>query len=155
LLDFGCGTAGLNDYLIKYKYNPIIKYSGLDISRKFVEISRRKFPNNDFYCVDILAETFSLPRFDYVILNGVFTVKRNLTFEEMFEFMKDIILKIAAFSDVGFAYNVMSKQVDWERSDLFHLPLDVHADFLTKHVTRNYIIRNDYGLYEYTVYVYP
>jgi hypothetical protein len=47
----------------------------------------------------------------------------------------------------------MSKNVDWEREDLFHVSLDLVSDFLCKNLTRNYIIRNDYGLYEYTVYV--
>jgi hypothetical protein len=28
------------------------------------------------------------------------------------------------------------------------------AEFLTKDLTRNFIFRNDYGLYEYTAYVY-
>ena len=46
------------------------------------------------------------------------------------------------------------KQVDWEKDFLFHLPLDTLAFFLTKELTRNFIIRNDYGLYEYTVYLY-
>lgn len=29
----------------------------------------------------------------------------------------------------GLAFNVMSKQVDWERDDSFHLPMDVFASF--------------------------
>lgn len=52
------------------------------------------------------------------------------------------------------AFNVMSKNVDWEREDLFHMPLDELSAFLTSSISRNFIIRNDYGLYEYTVYVY-
>jgi hypothetical protein len=48
----------------------------------------------------------------------------------------------------------MSKQVDWERDDLFYLSLDDLAKCLTSQVTRNFVIRNDYGLYEYTAYVY-
>jgi hypothetical protein len=64
------------------------------------------------------------------------------------------MLNIFPFVGKGLAFNVMSKHVDWERDDLFHLPLDVLADFLTKNLTRNYIIRNDYGRYAYTVYVY-
>ena len=55
---------------------------------------------------------------------------------------------------MGIAFNVMSKDVDWERDDLFHLPLSELSSFLSKNLTRRYIIRNDYGLYEYTTYVY-
>ena len=46
-----------------------------------------------------------------------------------------------------------SKNVDWERDDLFHLSLDKLSGFLCEKITRNFVIRNDYGLYEYTVYV--
>jgi hypothetical protein len=44
--------------------------------------------------------------------------------------------------------------VDWERDDLFHVSFDVMAKFLTAELTRNFIFRQDYGLYEYTVYAY-
>jgi hypothetical protein len=44
--------------------------------------------------------------------------------------------------------------VDWERDDLFHLPMDILADFLSREVSRHFAIRADYGLYEYTVHVY-
>ena len=40
------------------------------------------------------------------------------------------------------------------RDDLFHLPLDLLAEFLDTLLSRHFVIRNDYGLYEYTVYVY-
>jgi len=36
---------------------------------------------------------------------------------------------------------------------LFHVSYDLLSDYLCKNLTRHHIIRNDYGLYEYTVYV--
>ena len=65
-----------------------------------------------------------------------------------------MILTIFEKVDKGMAFNVMSKAVDWERDDLFHLSTDVLIDFMVKNLSRNFIIRNDYGLYEYTVYLY-
>ena len=50
--------------------------------------------------------------------------------------------------------NTMSKHVDWERHDLFHLPLETLTTFLCRDVSRHFVIRNDYGLYEYTTYVF-
>jgi len=55
---------------------------------------------------------------------------------------------------MGVAFNVMSKHVDWERDDLFHLPFDTLARYLIASLTRNFVIRSDYGLYEYTTYIY-
>ncbi|MEP7322450.1 MAG: class I SAM-dependent methyltransferase [Saprospiraceae bacterium] len=159
LLDFGCGLSHLYEFILKQNSDRInyiskIKYSGLDLSEKFIQVSQNKFPLNTYYCLDILDTSIEIPIFDYVVLNGVFTEKRELTFDQMFVYFKFLIKKVFSKTRNGFAFNVMSKQVDWERDDLFHLPLDTLASFLTKDISRNFIIRNDYGLYEYTTYVY-
>lgn len=153
LLDFGCGAAHLYQYI---RDNGItnIEYAGLDLSDRFVELCRRKFPSNSFYCLDLLEESETLPSFDYIVMNGVFTEKRSLTFAEMFTYFKQLVRKVFDKAEIGIAFNAMSKHVDWEREDLFHLPFDELADFLKQELTRNFIIRNDYGLYEYTTYVY-
>ncbi|MBI1792901.1 MAG: class I SAM-dependent methyltransferase [Chloroflexi bacterium] len=153
LLDFGCGTSHLNDYIHVNHLNNI-DYSGLDISGKFIRLSQDKYPDINYYCMDILRTPIQLPRFDYVILNGVFTEKRELSHNEMWEYFKQVILKIFEFTSKGIAFNVMSSHVDWERDDLFHLPMDKLAAFLVSNVSRDFVIRNDYRLYEYTTYVY-
>ena len=152
-LDFGCGTAHLLDYTTKYGFENVI-YSGLDISEKFVNVCKSKYPNTSFYCGDVLNPDFKLPSFDFIVMNGVFTEKRELTFDEMWEYFTKLLMRVYSLCNKGVAFNVMSKQVDWEREDLFHVPLDFLADFLCKKLSRNFLIRNDYGLYEYTVYIY-
>jgi SAM-dependent methyltransferase len=153
LLDFGCGASHLYEHIVASGIKNIA-YSGLDVSEKFVELSRRKFPENDYYCVDLLADDAAIPHFDYVVMNGVFTEKGALAFEEMFSYLKRLVKNVFQVAEVGIAFNVMSKHVDWERDDLFHLPFDLLAAFLKQELTRNFVIRNDYGLYEYTTYVY-
>ena len=69
----------------------------------------------------------------------------------MWHYFTKMIINIYEKCNIGFAFNVMSKNVDWERDDLFHVSYDLLADFLCKNLIRNYIFRNDYGLYEYTV----
>ena len=66
-----------------------------------------------------------------------------------------LYLKIVAhYRDCFKKHGDSSLGVDWERDDLFHVPLDLLANFFSKNVSRNFIIRNDYDLYEYTVYLY-
>ena len=72
----------------------------------------------------------------------------------MFSYFKQLSTRVFKYAAVGMAFNVMSKHVDWEREDLFHLPFDTLAEFVRKELTRNFVFRNDYGLYEYTTYVY-
>ena len=152
LLDFGCGLSHYYAYL-EEEGRKNIRYTGVDISEKYVNASREKYPDNRYYCIDILEEEFP-ERNDYTVVNGIFTFKNTAPFEEMFDFWKKCMTRLYALSDRGIAFNAMSKQVDWERDDLFHLPLDMAAEFLCKNLTRNFIIRNDYGLYEYTVYIF-
>ena len=153
LLDFGCGTSHLYEYILRNNLKNI-EYSGLDISKKFYELSKSKFPTINYYYMDILESNVDLPEFDYITINGIFTLKCNQSFDEMFSFFRSILIKLFPKVRVGIAFNVMSKQVDWERDDLFHLPFDSLASFLTKNLSRNFIFRHDYPLYEYTTYVY-
>lgn len=153
LLDFGCGASHLYPVLLS-SHCRNLSYAGLDASHAFCELSRGKYPGNHYYCLDVLSEPDALPVHDYVVMNGVFTEKRNLTYEQMFDYFQRVVRVVYGKARKGIAFNVMSKLVDWERDDLFHLALDDLAPFIVKELSRNFVIRNDYGLYEYTVYVY-
>ena len=153
LLDFGCGASHLYPYLQHSRFSGL-EYHGLDASPAFCALSRNKYPENNYICLDVIAEPEKLGEFDYVVMNGVFTEKRDLTFEEMFEYFKQVMRVVFPKVRCGLAFNVMSKAVEWERADLFHLPTDALIFFLVQELSRHFVIRNDYGLYEYTVYVY-
>lgn len=154
ILDLGCGLGHMYEYMKStgFPYD----YSGADISEVFVNECRIKFPEVSFVRLDILKDDISLlgRKPDYIIMNGLFTEKCNLSYEDMKEYFEAFIKKAYELCKKGIAFNVMSKDVDWERDDLFHLPLSELSSFLTRDLTRRYIIRNDYGLYEYTTYVY-
>ena len=153
LLDFGCGLGHFYEYISNTPLKDDIIYSGLDINEGFYNTCKNKFPHLNFYLTDILQNN-NIPNFDYVVCNGTFTEKRNLTQEEMMNFFTSAITKLWEKCNVGLAFNLMSKHVDWEREDLFHVSLDELGWFLKKNLSRNFVIRNDYKLFEYTVYVY-
>lgn len=154
LLDFGCGAAHLYEYIQRHELHQM-DYAGLDLSADFITLARRKFPTLTFYHLDLLtAHEHELPSFDYVVLNGVLTEKLQMNCEEMWDYAQQLLRAVFAKTRIGLAFNVMSKQVDWERDDLFHLPLDWLATFLVRELSRHFVVRHDYGLYEYTTYVY-
>jgi SAM-dependent methyltransferase len=153
LLDFGCGASHLYEYIRAHHISGI-EYAGLDLSKKFVELSKNKFPENKYYCLDLLEDNKNIPNFDYVLMNGVFTEKGTLSFAKMFAYFQQLVRRAFEKAETGLAFNVMSKHVDWERDDLFHLPFDALAAFLRAEITRNFVMRCDYGLYEYTTYLY-
>lgn len=153
ILDFGCGTARIFPFLLK-KFSQKFKYIGLDMGHDYVKFCRSKYPNLTFIEGDVLCDETLMPKVDYTMMNGVLTEKRTLSQDEMWSYTKDLIAEVFKKTQVGMAFNVMSKNVDWERKDLFHLSLDLLTNFFCKELSRNFIIRNDYGLYEYTVYLY-
>jgi len=153
LLDFGCGLAHFHDFLEGYDALDV-KYAGLELSDKMLGVIKKKKPAIDFYSNDVISDGWQIPQFDFTVMNGVFTEKLHLETDQMFDYMTKLIKIVFDNSKVGLAFNVMSTQVDWERDDLFHLSLDKLAWFIKEDLSRKYIIRNDYGLYEYTVYIF-
>jgi SAM-dependent methyltransferase len=152
LLDVGCGAGHLLEHL--RRAGSAARYAGIDLSAEFVALCRRKFPAEHFLEIDLLRSPGDNPRADFVIANGVFTEKRDLSWDSMWDYARRMIRVMYDMARVGIAFNVMSTHVDWQRDDLFHLPCDTLAAFLTAEVSRHHVLRADYGLYEYTAYVF-
>jgi len=153
LLDFGCGAGHLLDFIRRNRLETIA-YQGLDASPKFIALCQRKFPGVPFLAIDFLTDRIGVNPVDYIVLNGVLTEKREMTDREMRAYMEALITALWPFAGRGLAFNVMSTQVDWQRDDLFHVPFDDMADFVTARLSGHFQFRQDYGLYEYTTYVY-
>jgi SAM-dependent methyltransferase len=153
LLDFGCGAAHLLEHIRSNRISGL-EYLGLDVSEQFVALCRSKFPGVPFLCADVLEDQIDLPPVDYVVMNGVFTEKRELSHDQMWRYAQVVLRRVWPFASRGLAFNVMSRHVEWERDDLFHMPCDALLAFLTATLSRHCVIRHDYGLFEYTAYVY-
>lgn len=155
LLDLGCGAGLLIDYLKRRGLlDGIIKYKGIDLSPRMIEVARECHPAYRFEIRDILTHPLREKSVDYVIINGLLTEKLTLKQREMESFACRILQGAYDACRVGIAFNVMNSHVDWKRKDLFHWPLDRMTQFLVSNCSRSIVIRMDYGLYEYTVYVY-
>lgn len=154
LLDVGCGVGLLLDYIKDHANENNYNYTGLDISANMVNEARRRHSEAEFVTRDILTQPLEDSSYDYIVMNGVLTEKVTLSHDEMESYAKRLITAAFQIASKGIAFNVMSSHVDWEREDLFHWPLDAAVDFMRKHCTRHIVVRMDYGLYEYTVYLY-
>lgn len=156
LLDYGCGLGHFYAFLKDRKQLQKIKYAGVDASPKFVEHCKKKFKDVPFALCDVLEDDFSLPKkkYDFIVLNGVLTEKREITQKKMVSVFHEVVGRLFPLCKKGLAFNVMTKLVDWERDDLFHLDFNSMSEFISKNLSRHFCVRHDYGLYEYTVYVY-
>jgi SAM-dependent methyltransferase len=154
ILELGCATGVLLDHL-EGSAMPPVEYLGVDLLESMVQRAREKHPLREFVIADPLrSPAIWTPQPDYVIMGGLFTWRSSMTAQEMRDYMLSLVTLSFQNCKVGISFNVMSKHVDWEREDLFHVPFDEMASILTEHLGRNYIFRADYGLYEYMTYVY-
>lgn len=154
LLDFGCGTSHFYEYLLSVGLAKKIDYVGIDIVSESIQISKEKFPNNKYLCLDILTSTKALGPYDYITINGVFTQKLSMTEREMRDFLDRVLTRLFPCFKKGLAFNAMSGQVDFRKRGSFHMDLDWAAKLFAKEFTRHFIVRHDYGLYENTFYLF-
>ena len=154
LLDLGCGVGLLLDHLAGRGSGETVSYSGLDISGAMIHEAREKHPSAAFEVRDVLLDPLPEESVDYVVLNGVLTEKLSLSQDAMAQFAERLLTAAFRACRKGIAFNVMNVHVDWMREDLFHWSLDACASFIIKRLSRHMVMRMDYGLYEYAVYVY-
>lgn len=154
LCDLACGTGGFLEYLVAAGAAPR-RYLGLDLSPAAVAAAQAKHGPERFVLHDILRDPLpAAAPFDYVVANGLFTVKAGLSHAEMWRFMEAAVARMWAMARRGIAFNVMSTVVDWQRADLFHASADALLEMLHAMAGRQVVLRADYGLYEYSAYVY-
>ncbi len=154
VVDLGCGPGLFYDHIAQSKHANSITYHGIDLSEKMVTAAQARHAADMFSVRDILQDPLDADSIDYIMLCGVLTERQSIEKPAMVSFAQDILTASFRAARCGIAFNAMSTHVDWERDDLFHWGLDEIAGFLCTHLSRNFVIRNDYGLYENTVYVY-
>ena len=155
LVDLGCGTGEL---LARIRARGLadIEYVGIDRSAKALEMARAKFPGVAFHELDVNAPdaNLALVDCDYLVANGLFTYRHTLSHERMHEFVHGTVRRVWPRVRRGIAFNTMSKQVAWEREDLYHASMDEIAALLHELAGRRVRLRADYGLYEFTSYAW-
>lgn len=153
LLDFGCGLAGLRDHMEARGLGELA-YTGLEISEDFAVAARARRPDLKVVTRDALTEGMAGLDADFVVMNGVFTRRETLGVEAMMDYLRRLVGAVFPAARVGLAFNVMSHAADWKSAPLFHPEPTALVDWLSREVSRHFTMRNDYGLYETTVYVY-
>jgi SAM-dependent methyltransferase len=154
LLDLGCGPGLLLDYLRATDRVGSVDYRGVDISPAMIAGARERWPNHPFEVRNIISDPLPEQCVDVVIANGVLTERVGVDRVAMVKMAQSFVRSAFCSARVGVAFNAMTRHVDWEREDLFHWGFDEVAAFLKREVSRHVAIRADYGLYEFTTFVW-
>ena len=159
LLDVGCGWGGLLAYCSSRKLE--VGYTGIDVCENMIEYARENLPTGEFMLGNAL-EIDSTRTYDYVVCNGILTLKLTLTIQEMERFARRLIRKMYDLCNHGIAFNIMSNRVNFMVDNLFYKsPVETLAYCLDE-ISPRVLLDHGYSSlrsgkgkwYEFTVYVY-
>ncbi|MBN3941745.1 MAG: class I SAM-dependent methyltransferase [Nostoc sp. NMS9] len=153
ILDFGCGTGALPDFLLDK--NIQAKYTGVDIVDEFLDCGRAKHPHQRF-CKQFDIEPNET--FDYIFISGIFN--NNTGNNELF--FETTLRWCWQHCNQAIAFNLLSTYVDYQELDLWYKAPEQTIQFIKSEFGHRtpFQMLNDYVLprgaipSEYTVYVY-
>lgn len=143
------------DYLNEQRIN--CEYHGWDISEKMIEIAKKRRPEGKFKVIDIMEENMDKiyhNYFDCIFIGGVFNLKFDADKKIHETWIKMTLTKLWKLCRKGIAANFLTEYVDREDKDLYYCPIGEIISFCVANLSRWFVIRHDYQLYEYTIYIY-
>jgi SAM-dependent methyltransferase len=151
ILDYGCGTGALAEYLVKKGFQA--DYYGFDIVEKAIEAARQHHagkPRRAF-----TSDEGSLPVCDYVVASGIFNFRADTSFEAWTDYVVGVLWRFDQLSRRGFASNFLTKYSDADRmrADLYYADPCYLFDYCKRNFSKNVALLHDYTLYDFTILV--
>jgi len=151
--DVGCGLGHMVDYLSVVA--PVCDYVGSDISSKMVSAAKQRLgPDAELRQADIMTSDEEWMKADFVVNSGVFTVRGETVPDEWWQFVSKMVRRMFELCRTGIAFNLLTSYVDYQDDHLFYKAPAETLDFCIRDLSRRAVIRHDYPLWEYTVYLY-
>jgi len=151
--EVGCGLAHLYDYINKIGINT--NYIGTDISNTMIAGARQRLGVGvSLYSTNILDLNREEVIADYVVSSGLFSVKGEARDVEWWSFVSAMIKRMFELCNKGIGFNLMTSYVDYKEPHLFYKSPAEVFDFCMEELGKRVVLKHDYPLWEYTVYVY-
>jgi len=144
ILDVGCGFGYLLTYLKKHKKK--IRYTGVEVNSDFIEIAKKKHPDQVFKVRDIEKEKFK-EKFDWVFAIGLASKA------DSYSYLENLLKEMIKISKKGVVMNFITDYVDFKNKDTFYTsPEKIFK--IAKKFSKRILLRHDYLPFEFCIYVY-
>lgn len=149
LIDYGCGYGAMAPYIRTLGYKG--RYTGYDVSGEMIKEAQKKNARltNCIFVTDELA----IKKSDYTLASGIFDVKQKITDKKWKDYILHTLDRMAVLSRKGFAFNILTKYVDFKRPDLYYADPCFFIDHCIRNYSRHIALFQDYGLYEFTLVI--
>jgi len=154
ILDFGCATGYLNEFLIN-EFSFEGEYTGYDVSSEMIKLAQKKHPASHFELRNILTE--GVPeKFDYIFISGTF----NDSTGNNWEWMRACLETLFSHARIAIAFNNLSTYVDYYDEHLFYINPGNVFQFCKENLSPLVTLHHDYSTkkevmpYEFSTYVY-
>lgn len=125
LLDVGCGTGNLLEYINRKGIK--VDYTGIDILEKMIAIAKGKKLAGDFIYMDIFKDNvFGSNSFDVVYTSGIF----NLNLGNNHEFLKDALELFLRIASHDVVFNLLHVDSPDREDKYFYFHPDEVRDIL-------------------------
>jgi SAM-dependent methyltransferase len=150
IIDYGCGYGALAEYLNRKHFRA--RYTGFDVSAAMIQ-EARKLADPDRHTFTT-KESDLIPA-DYVVANGIFNKKQQISDQQWREYMEDIVDRFDRLSTRGFAFDVLTlySDADRRRPDLYYADPNYWFDRCKRRYARHVALLHDYPLWEFTILV--
>jgi hypothetical protein len=151
LLDYGCGWGALAGHLDRL--GVACRYVGYDIAPRMIAAARAtcgEWPDRRF-----TADPRELEPADHVIASGVFNVKLDTPREAWTRYVEETIASLGALTRRRLAFNMLPppSSPEFARDDLHYADPRAVARYSRDALGGTVALREDYGLWEFTVIV--
>jgi hypothetical protein len=150
VLDFGCGLAHLREYLDANYTN--VKYTGVDIVSQFLELNKKKHPNDTFVLINDVEDIKG--SYDYVFVSGTFNIKYNADDKKNREIIFSGLKELFKRTNIYLSANFMTDVVDYRQPDTYHQNVMDLYQFAVNNLSRRIVIDQSYMPYEYTITIW-
>jgi hypothetical protein len=149
--EIGAGAGHLYDHLKSCGIEA--EYSGSDLSERMVEAALELHPGVSFEQCDARSLDGG-QRWDVVLGSGLFHVKLDTPDREWLDLIEASIRGMFRACRQAIAFNAMSDRVDYRVPTLHYTSAPDMVQFCQQELSPHVVLRHDYPLHEYTIYVY-
>lgn len=157
LHDVGFGLGAFHDFLTTRLPGTNFKYSGSEVTPEYVDAIRKSIPGGLFFHRN-LADGEAIhsvdEEYDFVILSGVFHQIQNTNIIEWEKYMEAILSNSFSLTKKIMVFNLVSPFVEWTNPGVYYADLSKVLNFIQGSLSRFFVVRHNYALFEFTVAVY-